>query len=120
MTRRRLTKVLIAATLATGVSMLLYTAYLVWDPGAAERQHQLATQLENSWRKPLRHDQVTTAEPRLITGRPFAFIQIPRFGPHWRFTIVEGKVLSVRDSRGIFLRRKRSSRQPPHSPSTTN
>ena len=58
MTRRRLIKVLIAVTLATGVSLLLYTAYLVWDPGAAERQHQLASQLENSWREPLRHHQV--------------------------------------------------------------
>ena len=94
MTRRRLIKVLIAATLATGVSLLLYTAYLVWDPGAAGRQHQLATQLENSWRKQLRHEQVITAEPRLITGEPFAFIQIPRFGPHWRFTIVEGTSLA--------------------------
>jgi sortase A len=94
MTRRRLIKALIAATLATGVSLLLYTAYLVWDPGAAERQHQLATQLENSWRKPLRHDHVMTAQPRLITGKPFAFIQIPRFGPHWRFTIVEGTSLA--------------------------
>src|SRR5579872_5728815 len=94
MTRRRLIKILIAPTLATGVSLLLYTAYLVWDPGAAERQHQLATQLENSWRKPLRHERAITAEPRLITGEPFAFIQIPRFGPHWRFTIVEGTALA--------------------------
>ncbi len=93
MTRRRLINILIAATLATGVSLLLYTAYLVWDPGAAARQHQLASQLESSWLKPLHHDQVT-AEPRPITGQPFAFIQIPRFGPNWRFTIVEGTSLA--------------------------
>lgn len=94
MTRRRLINIVIAATMASGVSLLLYTAYLVWDPGAAARQHQLASQLENSWLKPLRHDQVTAAEPRLVKGQPFAFIQIPRFGPHWRFTIVEGTSLA--------------------------
>jgi sortase A len=93
-TARRLIKTLIAVTLAAGVSLLLYTAYRAWDPGAAARQRQLATQLENSWRKPLRHHHAITAEPRLVTGEPFAFIQIPRFGPHWRFTIVEGTSLT--------------------------
>lgn len=85
---------LIAATVATGMSLLAYTAYLVWDPGAGARQHQLATQLENSWRKPVRHARAITAEPRLVTGQPFAFIQIPRFGPRWRFTIVQGAALA--------------------------
>ena len=27
-------------------------------------------------------------------GRPFAFMRIPKFGPHWRFAIVEGTSLT--------------------------
>jgi sortase A len=97
MTRTTVTrpiKAIIAVTLAAGISLLLYSAYRIWDPGAAGRQHQLATKLENSMRRPPGHDQAITGEPRLVMGRPFAFIRIPRFGPHWQFTIVEGTALA--------------------------
>ena len=30
----------------------------------------------------------------LVTGQPFAFIRIPGFGAHWRFTIVQGTALA--------------------------
>jgi hypothetical protein len=30
----------------------------------------------------------------LTTGQPFAFIGIPAFGPHWRFTIIQGTALA--------------------------
>ena len=29
-----------------------------------------------------------------MTGQPFAYIRIPAFGPHWRFTIVQGTALA--------------------------
>ncbi len=93
-TVRRFTKAIIAVTLAAGISLLLYSAYRIWDPGAAGRQHQLTTKLEISMRRPPGHHQAITGEPRLVTGQPFAFIRIPRFGPHWRFTIVEGTALT--------------------------
>src|SRR6202012_4933904 len=39
--------------------------------------------------RPARADQIT-----LTTGQAFAFIRIPAFGPHWRFTIIQGAALA--------------------------
>jgi sortase A len=83
---------LATASIVVGVGLLLYTAYLIWDPGASRAQHQLVTRLQLQWH---RHLAPGHAQPiRVPTGQPFAFIRIPRFGPHWRFAIVQGTGLT--------------------------
>src|SRR5262245_39175466 len=74
-----------------GVIGLLFLAYLVWGTALATsaHQHDFATQLQRQWRA---HRDATPATTRLhlVTGQPFAFIRIPRFGRTWRFAIVQG------------------------------
>ena len=86
-----------------GVVVLLFVAYLMWGTAlrASDAQHQLSGQLSQQWaggsggaagraaHRPARADQIT-----LTTGQPFAFIRIPAFGPHWRFTIIQGAALA--------------------------
>jgi sortase A len=85
-----------------GVVVLLFVAYLMWGTAlrAGDAQHQLSSQLNQQWAsgsgggagraaRPPRADQIT-----LTTGQPFAFIRIPAFGPHWRFTIIQGAALA--------------------------
>jgi sortase A len=86
--RERWLKVLAVSCLAASLAIFLYIGYSIWDPGASQTQHRLASQLGRQWR---RHPvQAIT----LRVGRPFAFIRIPRFGPHWRFAIVQGTSLA--------------------------
>ena len=84
---------LAALCLAAGAALLARTAYIIWDPGAARVQHQLAATMHRQWqRDPAADNPLLTA--RLRPGQPFASIMIPRFGPHWRFTIVQGTTLT--------------------------
>jgi len=81
-----------------GVLVLLFVAYLVWGTAlrASDAQHQLGSELNGKWsagasagRGAARPDPI-----HLVTGQPFAFIRIPAFGPHWRFTVIEGTALA--------------------------
>ena len=86
-----------------GAVVLLFVAYLMWGTAlrAGDAQHQLSSELNRQWaggsghgagraaHLPPRADQIT-----LTTGQPFAFIRIPAFGPHWRFTIIQGTALA--------------------------
>lgn len=93
----RVARVVIAASMLAGVSLLLYTGYLLWDPSAAQVQRHEAARLQHEWQQHV-PGPASIAEPasalHLVTGKPFAFVQIPRFGPHWRFAIVEGASLA--------------------------
>lgn len=81
-------RLLAVACIVAGLSLILATAYQLWDPGAAREQHKLATQLQHQWqRHTAGHGYQQIA---LVTGQPFAFLRIPAFGPHWRFAVVEG------------------------------
>lgn len=78
-----------------GVVVLLFAAYLVWGTSlqTSRAQHAFASELSRQWRRPGRDGRV--GKPlrdhiQLVLGKPFAFIEIPRFGKHWRFAIVEG------------------------------
>jgi sortase A len=90
---RGLVRLLAVASIAAGLSLLARTAYQIWDPGAARVQHQLATELQRQWHQhpAARHKYQPIA---LVTGQPFAFLRIPRLGPHWRFAVVEGASLN--------------------------
>jgi sortase A len=82
---------------AAGV--LLWSGYRVWDPFAGARQHQAQIALAKSWGAPP-GPQATAAAPCVArrgdipTGRVFAMIQIPAFGPGWKFTVVQGTALA--------------------------
>ena len=88
-------RVLALVSFVTGVAFLLYTVFLIWDPFAAQHQRALAGDLYRQWGE---------AQPAECTwpvpgehpspGKPFAFIQIPRFGRGWKFAIVEGATLA--------------------------
>jgi sortase A len=89
--------------LTIGAVVLLFIAYLIWGTAlrASSAQHQLTNELNHDWSAagapangrgaalPPRPDPI-----HLVTGQPFAFIRIPAFGAHWRFTIVEGTALA--------------------------
>jgi sortase A len=81
--------------LTAGVVILLFAAYLVWGTGiqASRAQHAFASELNKQWQHQVSHAGSSHPLPdpiHLVLGKPFAFIEIPRFGKHWRFAIVEG------------------------------
>jgi LPXTG-site transpeptidase (sortase) family protein len=85
----------------TGALVLLFVAYLIWGTAlrAGDAQHQLSNELNNEWSAggAAGHAAVLPPQPDLIhlaTGQPFAFIRIPAFGAHWRFTIIQGTALA--------------------------
>lgn len=88
-------RVLALASIVTGVAFLLYTVFLIWNPFAAQHQRALAGDLYRQWgeAQPAECARPVPAE-RPSPGKPFAFIQIPRFGRGWKFAIVEGATLA--------------------------
>jgi sortase A len=80
--------------LTAGAVVLLFLAYLLWGTTLATsaHQHAFATQLQRQWGDQ-RDDTPATTRLHLVTGQPFAFIRVPRFGLHWRFAIVQGTSL---------------------------
>src|SRR5215475_10809228 len=74
-----------------GVVVVLFLAYLLWGTAqqASQHQHALASQLQREW-EGHRGARPVAARLHLVTGKPFAFIRIPRFGAAWRFAIVQG------------------------------
>jgi len=101
----RLLRVLAWVSGLAGCAMLLYGGFLFWDPFATQRQHALIGDLYQQWDQPSQVSQPSEpSEPsgctgsvpqvRPANGKPFALIRIPRFGPDWEFTIVEGATLA--------------------------
>src|SRR6266702_1722768 len=74
--------------LTAGVVILLFAMYLVWGTGiqVGRAQHAFASELNHQWQQE-RHTGSSRPLPdpiHLVLGKPFAFIEIPRFGRHWR------------------------------------
>ena len=87
--------------LTLGAVVLLFVAYLFWGTAmrASSAQHRLSSELNNEWSTGPAggHSAALPPRPDLIhpvSGQPFAFIRIPAFGAHWRFTIIEGTALA--------------------------
>jgi sortase A len=88
--------------LTFGVIGLLFISYLIWGTAlrADSAQRQLSNELNQEWRQaPLRGDAAGASPEQfdVATGQPFAFITIPAFGPHWRFTLIQGTALAQLD-----------------------
>jgi sortase A len=95
----RVLRVLAWVSGLAGCALLLYTGFLVLDPFAAQRQHALIGDLHHQWSQPSQVSQPSgcsgsVPQVRPAPGKPFALIRIPRFGPDWKFTIVEGATLA--------------------------
>jgi sortase A len=75
-----------------GAIVLLFLTYLLWGTAlqTSQHQHEFATQLHREWRTVHSSVKPVAATFHLVLGKPFAFIRIPRFGPKWRFAIVQG------------------------------
>jgi sortase A len=85
--------------LTAGVILLLFIAYLLWGTAwqASNAQHSLSSQLNREWAH--QGGSSNRIDPRadalhLVTGQPFAFIEIPAFGKGWKFTIIQGTQLA--------------------------
>jgi sortase A len=84
--------------LTAGAVLLLFVGYLIWGTSiqAGRAQHAFASELSRQWRQPLGSQRPVRGAPvrrdhiHPVLGQPFAFIEIPRFGRHWRFAVVEG------------------------------
>ena len=87
--------------LTFGVIGLLFISYLVWGTAlrAEGAQRHLGSELNQEWRQGQGADGARATAERfdVATGQPFAFITIPAFGPHWRFTLVQGTALAQLD-----------------------
>jgi LPXTG-site transpeptidase (sortase) family protein len=89
--KRRLGVLLIFLGLVA-VGLVVYHAI---DPLAGLRQRQAQSQLYKNWGSPS-PTLIPITSPTCVPiekppiGQVFGIIQIPAFGPHWKFTIVEG------------------------------
>ena len=88
--------------LTFGVIGLLFISYLIWGTAlrADSAQRQLSNELNQEWRQAPVRDEAAGASPEqfdVATGQPFAFITIPAFGLHWRFTLIQGTALAQLD-----------------------
>jgi sortase A len=88
--------------LTLGVIGLLFISYLIWGTAlrAESAQRQLTNELNQEWGQDPATVDTAGASPEqfdVATGQPFAFITIPAFGPHWRFTVIQGAALAQLD-----------------------
>jgi sortase A len=88
--------------MTAGAICLLFLGYLVWGTSLREAsaQRQFSSELNQQWQQaPPRGDAVFAAPEQfhLATGEPFAFITVPAFGPHWRFTLIQGTAMAQLD-----------------------
>lgn len=87
--------------LTFGVIGLLFIGYLIW--GTALRtdaaQRQFSNELNQQWQARGSGNAIKAGPEQfdVATGQPFAYITIPAFGPHWRFTLIQGTALAQLD-----------------------
>jgi sortase A len=106
--RGRAVRLIAGCLIVAGAGLLLYTGYKVWDPFAGARQRAAQTALTRSWGQLPALPAPPTATSRPVVapalcvgpnsdipvGQVFAIIQIPAFGPAWKFTIIQGTTLT--------------------------
>src|ERR1022692_1934620 len=106
--RGRAVRLIAGCMIVGGAGLLLYTGYKVWDPFAGARQQAAQTALSRSWgglpalsAPPVAAKSTPTAPALCVgpnqdipVGQVFAIIQIPAFGPSWKFTLIQGTTLT--------------------------
>ncbi|HEX9539725.1 MAG TPA: sortase [Streptosporangiaceae bacterium] len=91
--------------LLAAAGVLLWSGYRVWDPFAGARQHTAQIALAKSWgsssalpvpvaSKPTAPALCVAPRQNVPVGQVFAIIQIPAFGPTWKFTVIQGTTLT--------------------------
>ncbi|NBH10386.1 class E sortase [Amycolatopsis sp. SID8362] len=92
MSGRRSASTLVGELLVTfGLVVLLFAVYELWVTGwETDREQQRATRdLQSTWSEPRSVPSVPAV------GQPFTRLYIPRFGPDYGFTVLEGVSLRV-------------------------
>jgi LPXTG-site transpeptidase (sortase) family protein len=105
--RGRTGKIVAGCLILAGVAVLLVTGYKVWDPFAGAREQAAQEALTRSWGslpalpgpaeatgKPTATSLCVIPSQQIPVGQVFAFIQIPAFGPSWKFTLIQGTTLT--------------------------
>lgn len=83
-----------ALSVACGLGLIGYAGYQLWSPGAVHAQSRMIGGLEHRWHNPGPHASRAVKPVSLTTGKPFAVLRVPAFGPQWRFAVVEGTSLT--------------------------
>ncbi|HEY5984854.1 MAG TPA: sortase [Streptosporangiaceae bacterium] len=76
-----------------GTAMLGHVAYGYWHGDASARHHRqaLTQKLQRDLSRPLiTAGRAACSRPEPATGRPFAFLHIPRLGQDWRLPVIQG------------------------------
>ncbi|NKZ07592.1 class E sortase [Actinomadura latina] len=86
-------------SMTAGLVLALFVAYLSWGTGEYTHRQQgdLHDDLEQQWNTArarrlaagTRH-RTAAAVPAPAEGRAYALLRVPRFGPSYRYTVVEG------------------------------
>jgi hypothetical protein len=99
---KRAAKIMVAAGLVVVAVTAGAYGYRAWDPFAGARQHAAQVALAKSWGTPTILPPAKATKPALCVvpqqnipvGQVFATIQIPAFGPAWKFTVPRDQATS--------------------------
>ncbi len=102
---RRAAQIMVALGLVVAAGTATAYGYRAWDPFAGARQHEAQVALAKSWGRPAVLPVTAATQPAtpalcvvpksdIPVGQVFATIQIPAFGPTWKFTVIQGTTLT--------------------------
>jgi sortase A len=79
-----------------GLIVLGFVAYMFWGTAVREdsAQHGFMAQLGRQWTSTGPTFAVLDNPDDIAVGQPFALLRIPRFGPGWKFAVVQGSGLA--------------------------
>jgi sortase A len=79
-----------------GVIVALFLAYMLWGTATRESsaQQRFDRELSSQWASPGLSLAMLGGVGHLVPGKPFAIMQIPALGPHWKFAVVQGTGIS--------------------------
>lgn len=79
-----------------GLVVLGFVAYMYWGTAVREggAQHGFIAQLGREWSSTGPTFAVLENPADIGVGQPFALLRIPRFGPGWKFAVVQGSGLA--------------------------
>jgi sortase A len=100
---RQAAKIMVILGLVVAAGTAGAYGYRAWDPFAGARQHAAQVALAKTWGTPSALPAASTSatpaacvvpKSDIPVGQVFATIQIPAFGPAWKFTVIQGTTLT--------------------------